>query len=88
MNYENFNKDYIGKKVLVQTNEQDTDLIPATIIRREYMIPYSIKLLPHIISKCGKAVYFQSGYDGTWWKYFLFIDKPRVFIGINKPKNP
>lgn len=31
MKHNYFNEDYVGKRVLVQTNEQFSDLIPATI---------------------------------------------------------
>jgi len=40
-----------------------------------------------IPSRDGKAVYKQSEYDGTWWKVWN-DDRPRVFIGVNPPKNP
>jgi len=53
-----------------------------------HLIPYSIKLLPHIISKCGKFVYFQSSFNGAWWKHFLKTDRSDVFVGVNPPKNP
>jgi hypothetical protein len=49
---------------------------------------YNIQRLPHIKSKCGRFIYFQSGYNMTWWKHYLLTDRPNVFIGINPPKNP
>jgi len=45
------------------------------------------KVAKEIPSRCGKAVYRQSSYDGTWWKVWN-DDRPRVFIGKNPPKNP
>ena len=52
------------------------------------MLNYNILRLPHIKSRCGRFIYFESGYDRTWWKHYLLINKPNIFIGLNPPKNP